>query len=238
MAGWVTVLIVRRLLIAVAILAVLLVLVDRVAVTVADRALAREIRSELALADDPSVHIAGFPFLTQAVRGRYDDVRISLTAEELGQPDGTRADIALHGVHVPLSSVLSGSVREVPVDRVVGTATLSYALLSAQLGGDTTVRREGDGLRITKTVEVAGRTVPLTAVGTVALDGDELVIDVARASGAGVEIPGFLVGRASDLLDLRYKIPPLPFGLQLTSVTPGDDGVDVRVEAVDTVLSG
>jgi hypothetical protein len=99
------------------------------------------------------------------------------------------------------------------------------------------VRREGDGLRITKTVEVAGQAVPLTAVGTVALDGDELVIDVARASGAGVEIPGFLVGRASDLLDLRYKIPPLPFGLQLTGVTPAEDGVEVRVEAVDTVLA-
>jgi hypothetical protein len=141
-------------------------------------------------------------------------------------------------VHVPLSSVLSGSVTSVPVDRIDGTATLSYALLSAQLGGDTTLRREGDGLRITKTVQVAGMTLPLTAVGTVSLDGDGLVIDVARASGAGVDIPGFLVGRVSDLLDLRYKIPALPFGLRLTSVTPGDDGVDVTVEAADTVLGG
>ena len=32
-------------------------------------------------------------------------------------------------------SVLSGSVEQVPVDRIDGTATLSYALLSAQLGG-------------------------------------------------------------------------------------------------------
>jgi len=28
----------------------------------------------------------------------------------------------------------------------------------------------------------------------------------------------------------------LPFGLQLTEVTPVDDGVEVRVEAADTVL--
>ena len=37
--------------------------------------------------------------------------------------------------------------------------------------------------------------------------------------------------RAADLLDLRYAVPALPFGLQLTGVRPADDGVDVRVEA-------
>jgi hypothetical protein len=184
------------------------------------------------------VDITGFPFLTQAVRGRYDEVRIALTAEELGQPAGTRADVDLHGVHVPLSSVVSGSVETVPVDRIDGTATVSYALLSAQLGGDSTVRPEGDGLRITKTVELLGRTIPLTAAGTVALKGNQLVIDVQKVAGAGVDLPGFLVSRASDLLDLRYDIPALPFGLQLTGVTAAEDGVHLRLQATDAVLGG
>ena len=90
---------------------------------------------------------------------------------------------------------------------------------------------------MTKTVELLGYTLPLTASGTVSLDGDELVVDVERASGAGVEIPDFLVDQASDLLDLRYQVPALPFGLALTSVTPADDGVVVEVEATDTVLA-
>jgi hypothetical protein len=46
------------------------------------------------------------------------------------------------------------------------------------------------------------------------------------------------VNRAADLLDLRYPVPALPFGLQLTSVQPAAEGVDVAVEATDTVLSG
>jgi len=215
-----------------------LVVVDRVGVGIAEDRVAEQLADRGQLAGTPDVEITGFPFLTQAVSGRYSDVRIHLTAEELGQPAGTRADVSLQGVHVPLSDALSGSVQQIPVDRVDGTATLSYGLLAAQLGGDTTLRREGDGLRITRTVQVAGMTLPLTATGTVALAGDEVVIDVANASGAGVDVPGFLVQQVSNLLDLRYKIPPLPFGLQLTSVTPGDDGVHVRVEAVDTVLSG
>ena len=85
--------------------------------------------------------------------------------------------------------MLSGSVHRVPVDRIDGTATLSYALLSAKLGGDTTLSREGDGLRITKTVELLGQTIPLTAAGTVTLDGNELVVDVQQATGAGVDVP-------------------------------------------------
>ena len=227
-----------KLLVALLVLLGLLVAGDRVAVGFAEHRVGEQIAAEGGLHGTPDVDIGGFPFLTQAVAGRYDEVRISLTAEELGQPVGTAADVVLHGVHVPLSSVLSGSVEEVPVDRIDGSATLSYELLAAQLGGDTTLEREGDGLRITRTVELLGQTLPLTAVGTVTLHGDELLVDVEQAEGAGVEVPGFLVERASELLDLRYRIPPLPFGLQLTSVRPGAEGAEVAVEATDTVLRG
>ena len=228
----------KVLLVVVLLLVGLAVLADRVAVGVAEDRVATELAAAGGLAGTPEVEITGFPFLTQAIGGSYDKVRISLTADELGQPEGTRADVVLHGVQVPLSNVLSGSVSQVPVDRIDGTATLSYDLLSAQLGGNTTLRPEGDGLRITKTVEVLGQTFPLTATGTLTLEGNELVVDVERASGAGVDLPDFLVDRASDLLDLRYAVPALPFGLQLTDVAPAEDGVDVRVAAEDTVLSG
>jgi hypothetical protein len=229
---------VKGLLITLVVLLGLAVAADRIAVGIAENKVAEQLAAKGGLAGTPSVDIAGFPFLTQAFGGDYRDVRISLTAHDLGQPAGTRADVRLHGVHVPLSSVLSGSVKQVPVDRIDGTATLSYDLLAAQLGGDTTLRREGDGLRITKTVQVLGQTLPLTAVGTVTLHGNDLVVDVQKASGAGVDVPGFLVDRVSDLLDIRYTIPALPFGLQLTSVQPADDGVDVTVAAKDTVLRG
>jgi hypothetical protein len=227
---------VKGLLVVALLLLGLLVVGDRVAVGFAEDKVATEIAAKGGLQGTPEVDITGFPFLTQAVGGRYDDVRISLTAAELGQPEGTRADIALHGVRVPLSAVLSGSVSEVPVDRIDGTATLSYALLSAQLEGDTTVTREGHGLRITRTVELLGQTVPLTAAGTVTLDGNDLVVDVQQVAGAGVEVPDWLLSRATGLLDLRYTVPALPFGLKLTSVTPADDGVDLGLQATDTVL--
>ena len=100
------------------------------------------------LVGTPEVDIAGFPFFTQVIAGRYEDVRVSLDAAELGQPAGTRADVSLRGVSVPLRTALSGSVQEVPVDSIDGEATLAYGLLAAELGSDASVAPEGDGLRI------------------------------------------------------------------------------------------
>ena len=226
-----------------ALLVVLLLLVglvlgaDRVGEEVAEDQVARVVAERAGLAGAPDIEIGGFPFLTQAVAGRYEDVRVSLTGADLGQPEGTSADVSLQGVRVALSDVLSGSVQQVPVERVDGTASLSYDLLAQQLGPGATVAREGDGLRVERTVEVSGVTVPLIATGSVALDGDTLVVDVDEVTSAGVDVPGFLTDQVSDALELRYGIPDLPFGLQVTGVTAGDDGVRIAVAATDTVLS-
>jgi hypothetical protein len=219
-------------------LAGVLVAVDRVAVGVAEDRVAEEVAARGALTGPPEVEIAGFPFLTQAASGEYEDIRVRLTAEELGQPAGTHADVVLRGVHLPLSDALSGQVSEIPVDRVDGTATLSYALLAERLGGDTKLAQEGDGIRVTRTVEVLGLEFPLTAAGTVGLDGQDVVIDVGDASAGSVHVPDAVLDRAADLLDLRYPVPALPFGLHLVSVTPAADGVVLQVEAADTVLRG
>ena len=225
----------RGLLILLVVLGAVLVVADRVGVAVAEDRVAQGIADEAGLDDPPVVDIVGFPVLDDAVRGRYDEVRIAFTAADLGQPEGTRADVVLRGAEVPLSE-LFGVVERVPVERIDGTATVSYDLLAAQLGGDTRLERAGDGLRITRTVELLGQQVPLTASGDVTLDGSDLVLDVEEAAGAGVELPDVVVDRASDLLDLRYTVPPLPYGLQLTAVRPAADGVVVDLEATGTVI--
>jgi hypothetical protein len=227
---------VKKLLVALVVLVVLAVVADRVALNIAERQVATQIQHQADLSGAPGVDITGFPFLTQAVAGRYTDVRISLTAAELGQPAGTRADVSLRGVRLPLSDVLSGSVQQIPVDRVDGSATLAYPLLAQQIGPGTTLTPAGNGLRISSTVEIAGQRFPVTASGTVRLDGRDLVIDVQHASGAGVQLPSFLVSQVSAALGLRYRIPALPFGLRLTGLRPTADGIAVTVVATDAVL--
>ncbi|CAB4908498.1 unannotated protein [freshwater metagenome] len=59
---------------------------------------------------------------------------------------------------------------------------------------------------------------------------------VDSAAGAGIDVPDFLLDQAQDLLDFRYTLPALPFGLQLTGLQTTDGGVDVTVAATDVVL--
>jgi len=227
---------VKGLLITVLVLLGLLVAADRVGVVVAEDQVAAQVARQGQLAGEPDVDITGFPFLTQAVEGRYSDVRLGLTAADLGLPEGGSAEVSLQGVQVPLSDVVGGEVSAIPVERVDGRASLTYALVASQIDGDVELTREGDGVRVTRTVEVLGQSIRLTAAGTVALDGQDLVIDVQQASGAGIDVPDFLVDASQDLLDFRYTIPTLPFGLQLTGLETTDTGVDVTVEATDVVL--
>ncbi len=79
----------RGLLILLVVFGCLLVVADRVAVAVAQDRVADRIAEQGGLPGPPVVDITGFPFLTQALSGRYDDVRISLSAAQLGQPEGT-----------------------------------------------------------------------------------------------------------------------------------------------------
>jgi len=74
----------RALLVVVLLLVGLAVVADRVAVGVAETRVGEQLAAEGGLAGTPEVDITGFPFLTQAIGGRYDEVRISLTAEQLG----------------------------------------------------------------------------------------------------------------------------------------------------------
>ncbi|MCV2490361.1 DUF2993 domain-containing protein [Geodermatophilus sp. YIM 151500] len=225
----------RALAVVLVALAGLLVVADRVAVVIAQGRVADGIARQGQLPGAPDVEIAGFPFLSQVVAGNYDEVRISFDADDLGRP-GTRADVTLRGVQVPLSSALTGSVQQVPVAAIDGTATLSYDLLSTEFGSGTTLTPDGDGLRIATTVELLGRQVDLTASGLIELDDGDLVIDVREATGAGVDLPAGTVERLSEALDLRYRLPDLPYGLELTGVAPTPDGVDVAVAASETVI--
>ncbi len=227
----------KALLVFVVVLLGLATVADRVAVSAAEKQVATQLQQRGGLHGPPAVHIGGFPFLTQAFAGKYDDVRISLTAADLGQPAGTTAEVHLRGVRLPLSSVLSGSVRQVPVDRLDGTAILSYQLLADRIGPGTTLSRDGDGMRITRTVDLLGQRLQLSAAGRLTVQGNELRIDAEQASAAGVSLPAAVVRQASSMLGLSYKVPQLPFGLQLTGVSPEDDGVAITVAGRQTVLS-
>lgn len=228
----------KALLLAVPVVLGLGVAADRTAVHFADQQVADQIQHQAGLPAAPHVDITGFPFLTQAVEGRYTDVHIAMTSQALGLPAGAHADVFLRGVHLPLAEVVRGAVQQLRVDRVEGTASVPYTALAAALGGDATVTQQGSGVRIDRTVTVGTRAVPVTEVGQIRLDGSTLVLTAEQVTTPGVTLPASVRRSLTGRLGLSYRIPTLPFGLTLSAVSATPEGVQVSVAATNTVLRG
>jgi len=225
---------VKKLLVAGALLLVLLAAADRVAVVVADRALATQLDSELGTT--PTVHVRGFPFLTQALAGRYRDI-------ELTAPQVTRSGLALtdlsaslRGVQVPLSAALGGRVTSVPVDHLSIAAVVPYASLQSRAQG-LTLAQSGDGVRVSGSITVLGRNLAASALATLALDGSTLVLRATGIQVDGVPVAGRVASALTGRLDLRIDLSDLPYGVRVTSVRATPGGVAVTGTATGTVLT-
>lgn len=227
----------RRLLIVLIVLAVLAVGTDRVAAHVAADRLADRVMTEERLDQSPDVTIRGFPFLTQALSGRYQ--RLDLRARDVDRGNITvdRIGAQLSGVTLPLRDVLGGGVEQVPVDRVEVHALVSYDELSAA-SGDRGLRfgsAPGGGVQVTGRLAALGQSVRATARVDVEVDGDTLSLlprDV-RIEGAPA---GIGTAFAADALAVRVEVPELPFGARLRNVSVDPDGVTVSASADDVVL--
>jgi hypothetical protein len=227
----------RRLLIVLVVLVGLLIAADRIGVVVADRALATEVQSQLALDERPDVSIRGIPFLTQAIRGKYSDVRVELPSVDSGPLQNIRVNARLQGARIPLGDAIRRQVSEVPVDRITGDLTVGYDDLARASGiQNLTIVRDGDGLKVSGSVEVLGQQVDANATGSVAVQDNDLVITAERAEVGGVELPEAALRAAAQLLSFKVSPRGLPLALRITDVTIGDTGLQVSAVSEDAVL--
>ncbi|MBW3639591.1 MAG: DUF2993 domain-containing protein [Actinobacteria bacterium] len=228
----------RRLLIFLIFLLVLAAVGDRVAAGFAARTVASKLQSAAGLPERPDVDIAGVPFLTQAVAGRYERVEVSADAVPAGELSFAELTATLTGVQVPLSDVRTGDVDEVPVDMVDAQILLAYDELSRRSGNRRlTVTSAGDRVRVTGSVQVLGRTVEATAISALTVEGEDLVV-TAESFEVGNDAADAAVTRAlRGRLDLRIPAGGLPYDLMLRGVEVEPGGVALRATARDVVLS-
>ena len=228
----------RRLSVTLLVLLALLLVADRVGAEVASRAVAAQARTAGGLASTPDVTITGFPFLTQAVRGRYDRVEVRATDVPADDLVLARLDATLLGVQVPLGAALSGSVDAVPVEAIEARALVPYAELSERAGASRrVVEPDGERVRVTGAVDVLGQTLSAVAISRVELVEGDIVV-TAESFEVGNQAADRLVTRAlRGRLDLRVPVGSLPYGLGLSGLDVEPNGVVVRAAAVDTVLA-
>lgn len=229
----------RRLLGGLVVLALLLVGADRGGAWLSGRLVARRVQSSQTLATRPDVDVTGVPFLTQLAAGDYRDVEVRVEGLARGSLQVQRLTVHLQGVRVPPGQLIRRSVDAVPVRRVDGSALLTYAALIRALDGRVQVSSAGGGrVRVSTAVTVAGVRLSGSATGAVALRRGYLVVtarDVRVGSGPAGAAAVAALGPA---LSFRLRLPDLPFGVRLTGVRAGADGVVVSVRADGVVLRG
>jgi len=226
---------VKRLVVVLLVLAVLLVGADRLGAYVAGQVVAAKLRTSAGLAADPSVRITGFPFLTQAIAGRYD--RITVDAKDVNRGGAQLSDLTvdLIGARIPARQAISGAVPAVPVEALRGSVTLSYADLVRRHTELVVTPLSGDRARVTGRLTILGQALTASTVSTLSLRGSALVLTAQSVAVEGQSSP--LVDRAlAGRLDLRVPLGSLPYGLRLMSVHSTADGIVVDASSGPAVL--
>ncbi|MDJ0384089.1 DUF2993 domain-containing protein [Streptomyces sp. G-G2] len=220
------------------VLAGILAGVDRLAVGYAEDKLAAKVQSGRGLAGETDVDIHGFPFLTQALDHRLEQVDVKLRGVSAAGPDGRKIRISELGARFHDVKLDSGYTSG-KAARADGSALITYAdLTEASQNGVTVTYGGAPGkVKVTASVEVLGRTLTRSVVSTISLvDGTTVRVRADEVPGEGVPGVETLVRKRTDFD--RNLDGALPAGLKLSKLTSDEGGVHLVVDGSDVALAG
>ena len=232
----------RKLLIALVVLVLLFIAVDRIGVAVAENQISSRLATAYGLPENPGVSITGFPFLTQVVSGNYQ--QIDVTANQVQANGVTLHDLNVHltGVHATISQILGSGSSMVTADRAAGTALVDFATVKQRLPQQTQVSLggqnltvsglqlspDGKNLKLSGTASYLGISAPVSATAALSVSPSGITVtpeDVTVAGG--LSIPGSAISR----LHFTVPVSNLPLHLHITSVQVTPDGLRVAAAA-------
>jgi hypothetical protein len=227
---------VRRLVVVLLVVVGLLVVADRVALHLAERAVADQARTSAGLSTTPKVTAHGFPFLTQVLRGRYDRIDVELTDLDRGGVRMQELDATLREVKVPLGEALGGKVDSIPVGSLDATALVTYAELAHRSGiVGVSMQPEGDKVRVTGRVSFLGQTVRASALSRVSLRNGRIALKAVSFTILGQSTPS--IAALTSALDVIVPVGTLPYDLELTDLKVLPEGLRLVARSGPTTLT-
>lgn len=253
----------KRLIVGLIVLVGLLVAVDFGAAALAESAVARQMREQIGLADDPDVRINGFPFVTQAIAGRYGSIDVVADRLRVGQLEEVEVTAELRDVDAPLSEVLGSGPRSLRVAEVEGTVRVGADDLERLIGEVTRLRIETldetaleqaveDGAdssvaeldpdtsaRIVGTVELLGQKREVAVIVAMELDDGGTVRIVPRNARLVAEEPLSQAVQAAVRDRFTVEVDPGSLPLQVTPTSlRAEDGVLVISGSTSDLVLG
>ncbi len=211
------------------VLAVVLVVGDRVAKGVAEQRIATSVSQAVTVSGSPRVTILEqTPFLLQLVQGRVRTVDVALAGAQL-------QGLAASDVHVRAQEVAVASphrARHVSADGVLPTSTVQQ-VVAQRTGLDVTLSVDGAAMKATGKVLGLDLAVDLTP----RVDAGRLLVDATTVTLGGRAIPTTALPAAlrQGLTGLQVPVNGLPQGLTLTSAEVVPTGVHVTLTGDDVV---
>jgi len=203
------------------VIVVLLVGLDFGARILAEREIATQI-SDQGFPSKPSVSIAGFPFLTQAIARNIHQVTISSANVPAGSLRITKITAVLSDVRI------DSSYNGATVSQVHGTAFISFRALDNALlaqAGALAGALVGSGLKLAPVGSHEVRASLNLLIGTASatwrvgsLGGREIHVQLVSSSG----LPSSLLDSVSNI---DIPLSKLPIGLEVKSLTVTRAGV-------------
>jgi hypothetical protein len=253
----------RRLVIVVVVLAGLLVAADFGAAALAESAVSRQMRAQLGLADDPSVRINGFPFLTQAISGEYSSVDVDANRISIGQLKELSVSAQLRDVQAPLSMLLGSGPKTLQVNEVEGTVQVpakdlerlvpdvadlrietldQNALDQVADDADEPALAEMDPkntVRLVGTGSLLGQKAEVTVIAALELVDGQIRItpkNVQLGGDTGTKIPAAAQRTLTQLFTVKIDPGKLPLQVTPTDVRALNGTLEVSGKARDLTL--
>jgi hypothetical protein len=238
--------ILRRLLITLLIVVALVALGDRVANALVERRIATEVANTAAengaYSDQrPDVTIHGWPFLTQAWSGEFEQIDITLQDVGSNGLEFPSLELVARDVAADWRELSNGGDAVARTVDVTGSVTVDSieALLAEETGFDLEINEDGTA-SLTGSQEIMGMQVELEATGQIEMGDGTLRFTPDTVESLTEGLPPQaqpLVEQALDQFASSVELPELPYGIQLGEITFDGNVVTVTGSAEDVVLT-
>ncbi|MGW3246920.1 LmeA family phospholipid-binding protein [Streptomyces sp. NPDC001070] len=233
---------VRILLILAVILGALFVAADRIAVHFAESEAADRAQQTLGLTSKPGIDIKGFPFLTQVLAKKLDDVEVTADGVQATGTGGQTLRVArfqadLHGVR------MADGFTSAVADTAQGSALVTYADLTKAAPSGVTIAYGGtsaDGkgrVKVTVNVSTPIGSVKRSVVSEVNVTGKNSIKLTAGDIPGLDSLPPGIEDLIRERIDFTRALAGLPKGIELSSVTANADGITIAATGTQVVLA-
>lgn len=206
----------------------------------AQSAVARNVQHAQQLSQRPKVDIHGWFFLPQVVKGRYDNVDITLRNLRQGTLRLSRVTAHLQGTHVPLHAVVTNGVTSILVEHSRETLVFTYAALNTYLKTQDSAFTLAAGptgqVKVTGHANILGQSFAVSADATVRpVPGYLQITPTQLDTGTSLDATSRVLLR--QRLTLAIPTTMFPFGQHITSISPGKSTLTIRAGGTNVLIA-